>query len=72
MRLLQKLRQFQFVKSDEGSTAVEYSVMVALIIIACIGAVRGMGGENGSLWTSSLETIQTEFAKSEGGGGDGG
>ncbi len=33
-----------------GATAVEYGLIVSLIVIAIIGAVKGVGGGNGGLW----------------------
>jgi pilus assembly protein Flp/PilA len=33
------------VKSEEGATAVEYGVMVALIIAICIAAVQTIGAD---------------------------
>lgn len=33
-----------------GATAVEYGLIVSLIVIAIIGAVKGVGGSNGGLW----------------------
>lgn len=33
----------QFVKSEEGPTAVEYAVMLALIIVVCAAAVASVG-----------------------------
>jgi pilus assembly protein Flp/PilA len=32
-----------FVKSEDGPTAVEYAVMLALIIVVCIGAIQLIG-----------------------------
>jgi len=32
-----------FVRDEDGPTAVEYAVMLALIIVVCIGAVRVLG-----------------------------
>ena len=39
--LIQGLRQF--VVSEDGPTAVEYAVMLALILVACIGVVTSLG-----------------------------
>ena len=36
-------RLFQFLKDDEGPTAVEYAVMLALIIVVCITAITTLG-----------------------------
>ena len=33
----------QFLKSEDGPTAVEYAVMLALIIVVCIAAVSALG-----------------------------
>ena len=38
-------------KSEEGATAVEYGVMVALIAIAIIATVTALGGELNRLFT---------------------
>jgi pilus assembly protein Flp/PilA len=42
---MQKLGQFAvaFLKNDDGPTAVEYAVMLALIIVVCITAITTLG-----------------------------
>ncbi|VTU02090.1 Flp/Fap pilin component OS=Rhodopirellula baltica SWK14 GN=RBSWK_01712 PE=4 SV=1: Flp_Fap [Gemmataceae bacterium] len=42
MRNLTK-KLVSFVKKEDGPTAVEYAVMLALIIIVCIAAVTTLG-----------------------------
>ena len=42
------MRQFakslvKFVKAEDGPTAVEYAVMLALIIVVCLGAITTLG-----------------------------
>ena len=42
------MRQFtqsvvKFLKAEEGPTAVEYAVMLALIIVVCIAAITTLG-----------------------------
>ena len=32
-----------FLKAEDGPTAVEYAVMLALIIVVCIGAISTLG-----------------------------
>jgi pilus assembly protein Flp/PilA len=32
-----------FLVSDDGPTAVEYAVMLALIVIVCLAAIRAVG-----------------------------
>jgi pilus assembly protein Flp/PilA len=34
---------FQFLKNEDGPTAVEYAVMLALIIVVCITAITTLG-----------------------------
>jgi pilus assembly protein Flp/PilA len=46
-------RSLQFLREETGTTAVEYAVMLALIIAACITAVASVGSTNsGSLQDS--------------------
>lgn len=43
-----------FLKSEDGPTAVEYAVMLALIIVVCIGTVTALGGKvNSSFGTTT-------------------
>jgi len=51
---MQKLAQFavNFLKSEDGPTAVEYAVMLALIIVVCIGAITTLGGNANTTFTS--------------------
>jgi pilus assembly protein Flp/PilA len=37
------LKLQRFLVSEDGPTAVEYAVMVALIIIVCLAAVQALG-----------------------------
>ena len=43
--MLRKLTQHvvEFVKREDGPTAVEYAVMLALIIVVCIAAITTLG-----------------------------
>jgi pilus assembly protein Flp/PilA len=36
-------RLIAFVKNEDGPTAVEYAVMLALIIVVCITAITSLG-----------------------------
>ena len=42
---MRKLGQFalNFLKNEDGPTAVEYAVMLALIIVVCIVAISALG-----------------------------
>ena len=41
-----------FLKSEDGPTAVEYAVMLALIIVVCIAAITTLGGNTNATFTS--------------------
>jgi pilus assembly protein Flp/PilA len=43
--MLSHLSRFvvDFVRKEDGPTAVEYAVMLALIIVVCIGAITTLG-----------------------------
>lgn len=48
----------RFLVSEDGPTAVEYAVMLALIVIVCITAIRSIG-TNANL---TFEAVGTELA----------
>ena len=50
-------RAKQFLKSEDGPTATEYAVMLALIIVACIGAITVLGGTVSGMFDSLSETL---------------
>jgi pilus assembly protein Flp/PilA len=52
-------RVSRFLKSEDGPTAVEYAVMLALIIVACLVVI-------GSLGTSISSTFNSVDAKLKG------
>ena len=56
------MRQFtknvvRFLKAEDGPTAVEYAVMLALIIVVCIGAVTTLGTKASATFTSVGATL---------------
>ncbi|MHB1135359.1 MAG: Flp family type IVb pilin [Coriobacteriia bacterium] len=51
------VRTRNLMDSDEGATAVEYGLMVALIAIVIIGAVTLLGGNLNLLFTEIAEAI---------------
>ena len=46
-----------FLKREYGPTAVEYAVMLALIIVVCIGAITVLGKNANNTFTSVGTTI---------------
>jgi len=45
-------------REEDGPTAVEYAVMLALIIVACIGAVQVMAHRTADSFDSSAKELQ--------------
>ena len=41
-----------FLKREDGPTAVEYAVMLALIIVVCIGAITALGSNANKTFTT--------------------
>ena len=52
---MRKLGQFvvDFVQREDGPTAVEYAVMLALIIVVCIGAITALGSNANKTFTTA-------------------
>ena len=55
------MRQFtraviQFVKREDGPTAVEYAIMLALIVTICIGVITTIGSNGNVLSTNAPAT----------------
>jgi pilus assembly protein Flp/PilA len=51
---MRKFCQFavEFVKREDGPTAVEYAVMLALIIVVCITAITTLGSNANQTFSS--------------------
>ena len=51
---MSKFTQFavSFLRNEDGPTAVEYAVMLALIIVVCIGAITTLGKNANTTFTS--------------------
>jgi pilus assembly protein Flp/PilA len=46
-----------FLRREDGPTAVEYAVMLALIIVVCITAITALGSNANKTFTSVGTTI---------------
>ena len=47
----------RFLTTEDGPTAVEYAVMLALIIVVCIAAITALGENANKTFTSVGNTI---------------
>ncbi|MCX7386869.1 MAG: Flp family type IVb pilin [Planctomycetales bacterium] len=50
----------RFIVSEDGPTAVEYAVMLALIIVVCLAAVSAVGS-NAQLSVATLTPSLTKY-----------
>jgi len=46
-----------FLRDEDGPTAVEYAVMLALIIVVCLVAIGALGTTASSLWGSNESNL---------------
>ena len=51
----------RFLSEDTAATAVEYAVMLAMIIMACIGAIATVGQQTASMWADNSSGLQSAF-----------
>ena len=47
----------EFLKKEDGPTAVEYAVMLALIIVVCIAAITAIGTNANSTFSKVGSTL---------------
>ena len=58
---MNKFGQFalDFLKREDGPTAVEYAVMLALIIVVCIAAISALGSNAEGTFNKVGSTVNT-------------
>lgn len=47
---------------EEGATAVEYAVMLAMIILVCFSAITLVGQQTAQLWSDNDAGLQSVFS----------
>lgn len=61
----------RFLQSDDGPVAVEYSVMLALIIVMALTAITTLGSSNSVFWgdinTKASDAFDAAHAANSGG-----
>jgi pilus assembly protein Flp/PilA len=48
-----------FLRRDDGPTAVEYAVMLALIIVVCLAAITALGTGASNVFTNVKDNISS-------------
>lgn len=49
----------RFLRGEEGPTATEYAVMLALIIVVCLAAISGIGQTVSGVFTNVDNSLPT-------------
>ena len=47
----------KFFRKDEGASLAEYGLLLALIAVACVGALTALGGKLSDLFTSIQSSL---------------
>ncbi len=51
------LKMRRFLASEDGPTAVEYAVMLALIVIVCLTAIQSIGTKASTTFTNVANSL---------------
>ena len=53
-------KMLRMLRADtRGATAIEYGLIVALIVVAMMGALAGLGGGVGGMWTKVKDAVES-------------
>ena len=55
----------EFVKNSKGATAIEYGLIAALIAVACIAAMQGLGTQLRSTFTTTSTKMADGIAEGQ-------
>ncbi len=61
----------QFLTSEDGPTAVEYAVILGMIVAVVIGSVNSMAHATANSFEASANSIAAAMGQSDGSGGGG-
>lgn len=50
-------KAWRFLRDEDGPTAVEYAVLLALIVVVCIGSVFSLANKTGESFSTSANAI---------------
>jgi len=49
----------KLIRRDDAATSVEYSVILALILMAVLAAIGVVGAKSGGLWSGVVTSLQS-------------
>ena len=47
----------QFLRDEDGPTAVEYAVLLALILVAIMAGIGALGSQTGGMWGNNEQEL---------------
>jgi pilus assembly protein Flp/PilA len=57
MKFIRNVRRF--LQDEQGPTAVEYAVMLALVLLAVISAINAVGSSTSAMWQQDANKINS-------------
>jgi pilus assembly protein Flp/PilA len=51
----------QFCKNDDGATAIEYGLILALIVIVCVASFSLLGSSSNGMWANIGSTAGSKL-----------
>ena len=57
MRLIDRIGNI--LREEEAATAVEYSVMLAMILLVVLGVVGTLGSQSGGMWNGIVGDLES-------------
>ena len=52
-----KRRLIKLIRNVRGATAIEYGLIVALIVIVVMVGISALGGTNGGIWGNTADKV---------------
>jgi pilus assembly protein Flp/PilA len=52
-----KRRVIKLIGNARGATAIEYGLIVALIVIVIVGGIQALGGGSSSIWANVTKKV---------------
>jgi pilus assembly protein Flp/PilA len=52
------IRLWKLVRNERGATAIEYSLLAALVAVAALGSMVLLGATTGGMWNDVSDNVQ--------------
>jgi pilus assembly protein Flp/PilA len=50
---------FRFLQAEDGPTAIEYAILLALIVVVCVGMITKLGAKSNDSYTTVANTVSS-------------